>query len=146
MHARLQNAVQEFQILQKQLLGRDELDRLDDLGRQTLRDCYFEIAHTYYALSEYDRAIVAYGSAANKFADDPQVLLAYMQMSNCYGRLGRLQEAQSMLEQAKVVFSQMPDDVFQRETTNMTRKEWRDWLDWARQLRHPVPSNKLDNI
>ena len=141
MHARLQEGIREFQILQKQLQARQERDQLDDLGRRTLRDCYFEIAHTYFALSEYDRAIVAYSAAANKFAEDPHVLLAYIQMSNCYDRLGKPQESQSMLEQAKVIISQMSDDVFRRDTTNMTKKEWDDWLDWARQLRQTVPSD-----
>jgi len=63
-------------------------------------------------------------------------------MSNCYDRRNKPQEAQSMLEQAKVIISQMSDDVFQQDTTNMTRKEWDDWLDWARQLRHSAPSDK----
>ncbi len=142
MHAWLEESRREFQLLQKQLLLRDELDQLDELGQKILRDCYFEIAHTYYALSQYDQAIVSYGSAANKFAEDPQVILAYVQMSNCYDRRNKPQEAQSMLEQAKVIISQMSDDVFQQDTTNMTRKEWDDWLDWARQLRHSAPSDK----
>jgi TolA-binding protein len=130
----LQKAVHEFRTLQTELLARDEADRLDALGRRMLRDCYYEIAHTYYELEDFSRAIVAYHGAANRYPQDPDVLLAYLQMTNCNDRLGRPDRARSMLEQAKVILKQMPDENFSPELTNLDRQEWERWLQWASQL------------
>ena len=82
-----------------------------------------------------DGRAVAYNSAANRYSSDPQVLLAYLQMANCYDRLGDNGEAVSMLVQAKVILKQLPDEAFKSGNTNFSRKEWSEWLDWARQLR-----------
>ena len=142
MQALLTQAKQEFLELRMQLMKSDETDSLDKLGQRVLRDCYFEIAHTYYALSSYDKAIIAYSGAANRYPQDPQVLLAYVQMTNCYDRLGKPDEARSMLAQAKVILKQMTDEIFQPNATNMTRQEWDRWLDWARQLHQPIATQE----
>ena len=65
---------------------------------------------------------------------DPQVILAYLQISNCYKRLNKPSDALSSLEQAKVILKQMPDDAFQKNSTNMTRAEWKEWLEWVQNL------------
>jgi len=133
MQTLLSQARDEFRRLQADLMHREEVDWLDKLGQRLLRNCFFEIAHTYYLLAgysiglgseNYDKAIVAYGSATNKYPRDPQVLLAYLQMANCYDRLGKPADARSMLEQAKVILKQMPDDVFASPTTNWTKQQW----------------------
>lgn len=131
----LRDAAAHYQRLQRELLRRDGEDRLDVLGRNMLRECHFEIAHTFFDLEQYQDAILAYSTAANKFPEDPRVLLAYVQMSNCYDLLGKADEARSMLEQARVIISQLDASVFEARTTNMNRQEWSDWLDWARDLR-----------
>eukprot|EP00913_Durusdinium_trenchii_P035256 g32986.t1 len=101
MYALLNEARDEFRNLQTRLLRLEEEELLGSLEQRFLRDCYFEIGHTYYALDEYRKAIVAYNSAANRYSRDPQVLLAYLQMANCNDRLGEHSEAISMLVQAK---------------------------------------------
>lgn len=134
MNVLLRQAIQEFRTLQSNLLEIGENDRLGELGQQLLLDCYFEIAHTYFALEQYEEAIVSYSSAANRYPKNAQVLVAYVQMTNCYDKLGKPAEARSMLEQAKVILKQMPDEVFDPKATNMTREQWGKWLDWARRL------------
>jgi tetratricopeptide (TPR) repeat protein len=140
-----QKALAEFRRLQSGLFAAAEDDRLDELRQSILRACYFEIAHTYYALGNYEQAIVAYSGAANRYPQDPQVLLAYMQMTNCYDRLGKPTDARSMLEQAKIIERHLPDSVFQSRATTLMREEWQRWLQWAGRMHHSKNNdNELD--
>ena len=135
MNLRLRQAESRYRTLQTQLLREEEADRLESLGRSYLRDCYYELAHTLYALERFDAAILAYTNAANRYPQDPQVLLAYLQMANCNDRLGDPAEAVSLILQAEVILKQLPDKVFQSRLTGLTKKEWQNWLTWARQSR-----------
>jgi tetratricopeptide (TPR) repeat protein len=139
----LSQARDEYRKLQTELLALEELDMLDELEQRVLRDCFFEVAHTYFALASYgidstgenyQKAITAYASAANQYSRDPQVILAYLQISNCYKRLNKPSDARSSLEQAKVILKQMPDAAFQKNSTNMTKAEWKEWLEWVQNL------------
>ncbi|MCH7987681.1 MAG: tetratricopeptide repeat protein, partial [Planctomycetes bacterium] len=135
MHGLINQSREEFRRLQTQLLREEGADLLDGLGQRFLRDCYFEIANNYYALDQFDKSIIAYTSAANRYPQDPQVLIAYLQMANCYDRLDEPGEALSMLVQAKVILKQLPESAFHHRKTNLTKKEWETWLDWARVMR-----------
>lgn len=143
----LGQAREHYRTLQTDLLALEETDMLGELERHLMRDCFFELAHTYYALAEfgldstgenYNKAIVAYGSAANKFPRDPQVILAYLQISKCYEQLGEDSDARSSLEQAKVILKQMPDAVFTASTTGMSKEEWQTWLEWMQSLQQDI--------
>ena len=139
----LLDALQQYQRLQAQLLDLEERDMLDPVDERLLRNCFFEIAHTHFALAlhavdspteDYERAIAAYNNAANKYPRDPQVLLAYLQMTNCYQRLDKPVDARGMLEQAKVVLKQIKADRFGPSLTNMTKEQWEEWIQWAQQV------------
>ncbi|MFQ5735091.1 MAG: tetratricopeptide repeat protein, partial [Planctomycetaceae bacterium] len=141
MNQHLKQAETRFRQLQTQLLREEEAKRLNELGRSYLRDCYYEIAHTLYALERFEAAIPAYTNAANRYPHDPQVLLAYLQMANCNDRLGDASEALSLILQAEVILKQLPDDVFTPDSTGMTKQEWKKWLTWAKQLRKDRPTS-----
>ena len=130
----LEEAIRQFRLLQVQLRASDDAGQLDDFGQRMLRDCFFEVAHTHFALEQYDRSITAYNIAANRYPLDPQVLLAYIQLANCYDRLNRPSEARRMLLQAKVILKGMTDDDFQSKPTNMDKQTWEKWLKWSEQL------------
>ena len=144
VQALLKQAADEFRRLRSNLLVLDETDFLDPLGQRILRDCYFEVAQTYYMLGDFSNSIVLYSIATNRYPRDSQILLAYMQMADCYDRLGKPAEAQSMLKQAKVLLRQMSDGFFEPTSTNMDRDEWEDWIDWVDRLR-PI-ANRQSNI
>ena len=143
MKTMLEQSIGEFRILQKDLLLKDETDQLGSFGQHALRDCHFEIAHAYYDLGRYKKAIVSYGSASNRYPQIPQVLLAYIQMENCYKRLGKLDEAHSMLQQAKVIHEHLPPEVFEPHLTNMDKAAWKRWLKWAARLHGSAGSAKV---
>ncbi len=138
MREQLRQAVTHFRRLQTELLKDRQAGQLDDVGETMLRDVHFEIAHTFYALEEFEKAIVNYNSAVNRYQQEPQSLLAYLQMANCYERLNRPVEARSMLEQARVMLDTLPGDAFLPGSTNMSRTEWQTWINWARRI-HTTP-------
>jgi tetratricopeptide (TPR) repeat protein len=111
---------------------------LEPLEQRMFRDAYFERAHNLFALEKYDRAIEAYTNAANRYAEDPSVLLAYIQMANCYDRLGKPLDARGVAIQAMLIHKNMTEKAFTRDKTLMTRDEWRTWLEWAGSL-HQAP-------
>lgn len=141
MNNSLRQARDEYRKLQSYLLKQEEADQLEDLGKSFLRDTYFEIAHAFFALEEFDKAIVAYNSAANRYPEDPQILLAYLQMANCNDRLGDKTEALSLIVQAEVILKQLPDKSFQARSSSMTKAEWKKWLQWAKE-QHVSPAAK----
>ena len=139
----LSQARDGYRTLQSELRALEEIDMLGDLERRLLRDCFFELAHTYFMLADFgldsaadnfNKAIVAYQSAANRYQHDPQVILAYIQISKCHERLGEKSYARSSLEQAKVILKQLPDESFASNSTSMSKAEWLEWLEWMQRL------------
>jgi TolA-binding protein len=133
MQANLEQASLEFLELRTTLTALQSGDGLDPLEERMLRDCHFEAAHTLYALGHYREAITHYSSAANRYAQDPRVLLAYLQMANCNERLGRPAETRSLVEQAKVLLDGMPAETFDPQLTALAKDDWKAWIDWSRQ-------------
>ena len=143
----LSQARDGYRTLQSELRALEEIDMLGDLERRLLRDCFFELAHTYFMLADFgldsaadnfNKAIVAYQSAANRYQHDPQVILAYIQISKCHERLGEKSYARSSLEQAKVILKQLPDESFASNSTSMSKVEWLEWLEWMQSLHQKV--------
>ena len=139
--AYLRLAKQQLQILNRELRKLETQDQLDSLGKRLLKSACFGTAHLLYLTEEYKEAIKSYHDAVNRYPQCTEVLIAYMKMSGCYERLGKLNESQSMLEQAKIILKQMPDNVFESKATNLGREEWNRWLDWSRELRKSDKKN-----
>ena len=131
---RLKAALPQFRLVQARLSAKQRDNRLDGFGHRALRDSYFEIAHTHLEIEEFGQAITAYRTAIYKYPDDPQVLLAYIQMAHCFARLGKPAETQSLLEQAKVILRDLPEEVFQSPSTNTDSKDWEQWIGWVGQM------------
>ena len=143
MGKRLARAVTEFRSLQQELIQVDEKGRLNTLQTEMLRDCFFEIARTYYTRGDWDKAVLTYTSAVNRYSKDPRVLLAYIHMTYCNDSLGKPAEARSMLQQARVILSTMPDDSFDSRHTNLSKADWQRWLQWAQRLHRAGETQRL---
>ena len=130
---KLIQARDEFRSLQKSLLDSKDQKLFSREEQLYLIDCYFDIAHTIYDLaafsSDYERAIIAYNSAVNRYPQDPRVLLSYLQIADCNLKLSKIAEARSVLVQARVILRQFPDSVFDSPNTNFSRKDWESWID-----------------
>ena len=148
LKARIQSLLTEAQsqleTLIESLQGKETAGMLERLEQRMFRDACFERAHNLYALGKYERAIEAYTNAANRYAEDPSVLLAYIQMANCYDRMGKPLDARGVAIQAMLIHKNMSEKAFTRDKTLLTRDEWRTWLEWAGSLhqdprRNPLP-------
>ncbi len=131
----LNEAQNQLEILIESLQAKESAGLLDLLGQRMLRDAYFERAHNLYAMDKFERAIEAYTSAANRYVEDPNVVLAYIQMANCYDRLGKPLDARGVAIQAMLIHKNLSEKIFTQDKTLMNRDEWRTWLEWAGALR-----------
>ncbi|MBI3864708.1 MAG: tetratricopeptide repeat protein [Planctomycetia bacterium] len=134
MHERLDRAIRELQQLQALLKSKLAAGQLDESGQGMLRTCFFDIPNCLFLLERYEKAIAAYSTYAGSYQHEPDSLIAYIQMANCYERLGKLAEAHSTLAQAQLILKQLPDNAFSTTTVAMSRTEWQRWLDWAMKL------------
>jgi tetratricopeptide (TPR) repeat protein len=132
----LNRALVQFEELKDRLTHLNREDQLSPTGRTLLANAWFDLPATYFRLGLYEQAITAYSDAANQFPQDVRVLTAYMQMAQAFSLSGKSIEARSMLEQAQVILDQrqIPDAAFVAPTTSLTRAEWNEWLDRARQV------------
>ncbi|MDA0834585.1 MAG: tetratricopeptide repeat protein [Planctomycetota bacterium] len=117
-----------------QLLDREKKNRIEPLERFMLEECFFEIAHIRHNLENYEEAIGEYTKAANHYPLDARSILAYLQMTRCYDKLGKPNEARSKLEQVKYILEGLPDETFQPQLTNLSKAEWQSWVHWAIRL------------
>jgi tetratricopeptide (TPR) repeat protein len=131
----LTGAQNQLELVIESLQAKEVAGLLDPLGQRMLRDAYFERAHNLYAMEKFDRAVEAYTNAANRYIEDPNVVLAYMQMANCYDRLGKPIDARGAAIQAMLIHKNLPEKVFTPDRTLLNRDEWRTWLEWAGALR-----------
>ncbi len=131
----LNRSADQYVELLEDLKPKGKADHLNTFGQHVLRDSYFEIANIYYSIGRFEDAIKAYSQAVTHYPQDPQVLLAYLQMTECYDRLGKPVEARSMIERAKLIHKNLDEALFNPEQTNLTKEEWGTWIERARQLR-----------
>jgi tetratricopeptide (TPR) repeat protein len=131
----LTEAQNQLDLLIEPLQSKETAGLLDPLGQRMLRDAYFERAHNLYTMEKFERAIEAYTNAANRYVEDPNVVLAYIQMANCYDRLGKPIDARGVAIQAMLIHKNLSERAFTRDKTLMNRDEWRTWLEWTGALR-----------
>jgi tetratricopeptide (TPR) repeat protein len=125
----LDMALKQYDEIRRTLNQRQETSKLTALESAILRNCYFAQGAALYNLRRYEEAIEAYSTATNRYQHDPEVLTAFLQISDCYRRLGKRIAARGNIERAKLVLSRFPPDVDFARTTNFTREEWKDLLE-----------------
>lgn len=132
----LERALAHFQKLRDLLLVNHQKDQLDVVQQELLKQTFFEVPHTLYELGQDTQAIAAYSVAANRYPQDVMVLPAFVQMASSFARMGKPLESQSMLQQARVLLGQkqIPDSAFNSLVSNLSREEWREWLDRASRI------------
>ena len=134
MQERLERAIRELQQLQTLLQALQTAGQLDEAGQGMLRNCFFEIANCLFLLERYDAAIAAYSTSAGRYQQEPDSLIAYVQIANCYDHLDKPAEAQSTLAQALLILKQLPDEAFSQAPSAKSRDDWKRWLNWAMKL------------
>lgn len=132
----LERALTRLQEVQARLEPVAKLDHLPELQQRVFENAWFEIPHTMFALGRYQDAVTAYSAAIHRFPQDIRILTAFVQMAEAYAQLDRPVDARSMIEQARVLLdqNQIPPTAFSSSTSALTREEWDQWLQKARQV------------
>lgn len=126
----LQAAVQGFAELQEELVRLQEEGPLTEPQDLLLRNAYFGRAAALFELEQYEAASEAYADAASRYQQYPEALDALVQLAACYQRLAKPAEARGALEQARIVWQQLPTEVAWQSTTPFDREEWQRRLEW----------------
>jgi tetratricopeptide (TPR) repeat protein len=123
-------AVTHYEEVQHLLNRRQEREELSPRDQALLRNSYFAAGVAFTDLGRYEDAIRAYATATNHYQHAPEVLEAFVQIAGCYRRLNRPLEARGTIRQAKVVLDRLPADAPYQQTTNFSRTQWAELLDW----------------
>ena len=110
---------------------------LSDEQKLYLRNSYFYRADCAYALRRFEGpggAIEYYDLARQQYEQEPAVLVALIQMVNCYCELGQFDRARTVNEKAKWYLRRITDEAFDESKLPMHRVHWQRWLDWTTQL------------
>ena len=128
--------------LRKRLTALKNESGLNSLHSQLLLDSGFTLGEIELELQEYARAIETLNRAVNEYSSTSRIFPAYLQIATAYDELGQPDQAQSVLQQAKVILERMPEEAFAIDSTNFrSRSEWMEWIDWALQVRLSVSQN-----
>ena len=109
-----------------------------------LERVYIKLSHFYRADVVHDLARVSdpsdlrpfidslelYDRAAWLYQDDPMAMAAYIQMINCYIRLGKIDKARMTLQRARWALKNVPDEAFDRYSPDEGRQYWTAYFDW----------------
>jgi tetratricopeptide (TPR) repeat protein len=102
----------------------------DDATRiSMLRNAVFGRGGVLYALNRYPEAVQAYQNAVSSFPQSPAVIDAYLQIADCYKRLGKPAEMRGTLQQAKLMLERLPPDAEFGTVSNFTRDQWSRMID-----------------
>ncbi len=128
----LDAARQTFLQIRNGINSQGDWASLDNAQQRLLRNSYFGEADLMYQLEDYEGSLSAYRNIANRFMNEPESLEALTQSAECLRKLGRKEESQRVIAQAREILNQIPaarDPQF-KTLTRLTRAEWSQLLEW----------------
>lgn len=125
MNDRLRAALQQFQDVQRTITLKSHDIHSDPLMAAMLRNCYMLEGAVLFDLGRYKEAIEAYSNVSSLYPDEPFVLETFVQISNCWRRLNRCDNARGAVHQAQIVLDRLPANSDFASATVLNREEWR---------------------
>jgi tetratricopeptide (TPR) repeat protein len=122
---RLSTALSHFEEVQRTITLRTHDIHSDPLMGTMLRNCYMLEGTVLFDLGRYKEAIEAYSNVSSLYPDEPFVLETFVQISNCWRRLDRHDNARGAVKQAQIVLDRLPAESDFASTTVLNREEWR---------------------
>jgi tetratricopeptide (TPR) repeat protein len=121
----LNTALAHFEEVQVSITFKTHDIHADPLLGTMLRNCYMLEGTVLFDLKKYKEAIEAYSNVASLYPDDPFVLETFVQISNCWRRLKKDDNARGAIKQAQIALDGLPATVDFTSTTSLNRDEWR---------------------
>ncbi len=88
-------ALEQYDKLVQEIVKRQDEKPLSADEKAMLRNGYFGRAEALFELGRFEPAIKAYSEVVNRYQSEPEVLDAYLQLSECYRRLRQPAEARA---------------------------------------------------
>jgi tetratricopeptide (TPR) repeat protein len=82
-----------------------------------------------FALGRYQEAVQSYQNAVSSFPQSAAVIDAYLQIADCYRRMGKQAEMRGTIQQAKLMLQRLPADADFGDVSNFSRDQWSRMLD-----------------
>lgn len=137
-HRRLRRAHELFESVIDRYRKRPD-SSLSELDRLCIKLSHLYSADCVYDLSlaaggednePFARSLSMYEKAAWAYQDDPIAMTAYVQIMNCYLRMGRVQQAWLALQRARWALRNIPDEKFTNHAADQDRSYWEQYLTW----------------
>lgn len=132
IHGLVQKALVQYDLVLEALAERQQSMLLTPAEQVLFRNTLFARGTGLVELERYPEAIKNFSTATNRYLQSPEVLEAYVQIANCYRRMNKPLDARGTLEQAKVILNRLAENAPFAETTNRSRQEWAQYLDWLK--------------
>jgi tetratricopeptide (TPR) repeat protein len=129
---RLMTALNHFEAVQVSITLKTHDIHSDPLMGTMLRNCYmlqgtvlFELASHTNSPERYKEAIVAFSKVSSLYPDEPFALETFVQIANCWRRLGLNDKARGSIQQAQMALDRLPPTADFAGSTALNREEWR---------------------
>ncbi|HEX2475214.1 MAG TPA: tetratricopeptide repeat protein, partial [Lacipirellulaceae bacterium] len=129
---RLETALEHFEAVQVTITLATHDIHSDPLMGTMLRNCYmlegtvlFDLAAQTGSAERYKEAIVAFSNVSSLYPDEPFVLETFVQIANCWRRLGVSEKARGSIQQAQLALDRLPATADFAGSTAFSRDEWR---------------------
>jgi tetratricopeptide (TPR) repeat protein len=124
-HELLDVALGHFVDLQRAITPMALGSHRDPMMAAMLRNCYMLAGTVLFDLGRYHDAIEAYSNVSSHYPNDPFVLETFVQIANCWRRLGQDDKARGAIQQAQIAFDRLPADADFSVTSSLSRDEWK---------------------
>jgi tetratricopeptide (TPR) repeat protein len=124
---RLNAALKQFEEVQVSITLKTHDLHSDPLLGTMLRNCYMLEGTVLFDLGRYKDAIEAFSNVASLYPENPFVLETFVQIANCWRRLGQDGKARGAIQQAQIVLQGLqglPSNVDFASSTALNREEW----------------------
>jgi tetratricopeptide (TPR) repeat protein len=131
---RLETALEHFEAVQVSITLKTHDIHSEPLMGAMLRNCYMLEGAVLFDLERYKEAIVAFSNVSSLYPDEPFVLETFVQIANCWRRLGMTEKARGSIQQAQMALDRLPATADFASSTALNRDEWRmllaDMSEW----------------
>jgi tetratricopeptide (TPR) repeat protein len=123
----LEQALTELQALQTMLADERQVGLPVARRDRLLLDCRWAMADCLYQLERYEETIRVCELICDGSPDAADRLQAHVQIANCYARMGRLEQARSILRIAQERLAELPPEEAARVKVGLRRERWEEW-------------------